>query len=115
MLDSLNIAATGMDAAETLLSVAANNIANLNTPNYQPESVELAAAAGGGVQVIGIDVNPAGSSNSDLSVADAIELKKAQYLYDANAAVVQAQEQMFGSLINILDTEYTQPPEQTVS
>jgi flagellar hook-associated protein FlgK len=114
MFSALDIASSGMGAAETILSAAANNVANLNTPNYREESVELAPAPGGGVEVLGEVVTPAPATDED-AIVNAIEIRKAQNLYDANAAVVQAQEQMFGSLINLLDTDYTQPPEQSVS
>ena len=36
---ALAIAATGMDAQQTNLEVIANNIANINTPNYRPQQV----------------------------------------------------------------------------
>jgi flagellar hook-associated protein FlgK len=114
MFGALEIAGSGMNAANAILSAAANNTANLNTPNYRPESVNLEPVPGGGVEVAGISDSEPGPSDVQ-AVANAIQLKRAQNLYDSNAAVIQAQENMFGSLINILDTEYRQPPEQSVS
>jgi flagellar hook-associated protein FlgK len=113
MFGALEIAGSGLNAANAILSTAANNTANLNTPNYRPESVNLEPVPGGGVEVAGISADQPGPFETE-AITDAIEFKRAQNLYDSNAAVIQSQEQMFGSLINILDTDYTQPPERTV-
>ena len=42
MMDSLNIAATGMNAQQRTIDVIANNLANLNTPGFKKSRIEFA-------------------------------------------------------------------------
>ena len=112
MSDDLSIAASGLDAASALLNATANNIVNEDTPGYQPEDIEfLDLPDHGGVeaQVVVQPDQGAGGEGVD-PVAQAINFRRAQYLYDANAAVIQASQYMFGTLLNMLDTEPDQPP-----
>jgi flagellar basal-body rod protein FlgC len=112
-MDVYGIALSGMNAAQTLLDVTANNIANAQTPGYQAQGVDLVTLSGGGVQVAGIPSSNAPfqggtedeeGSNVDLTT-QAVNLSQAKFLYDANAAVVNAQSQMIGSLLDIFDNE----------
>ena len=100
----LDIAASGLGAASTLMQSAAQNVANKRTPGYKAEQVVLADATEGGVAVERIQAGPDGDA-----VAESVEFRRGQSLYDANAIVIATQEQMFGSLINILDTQPAQP------
>jgi hypothetical protein len=106
MFEAINIAASGMDAAGAILSSALSG----NTVLLQ----QVPGSSNGGVEIERIVVNPhpdpATSPEID-PVAEAIDIRKAQVLYAANAAVISAQEQMFGSLIDVLDTEASQPPD----
>jgi hypothetical protein len=45
-----------------------------------------------------------GGSDSD-PVVEALEVRRAQALYTANAEVVASQEEQFGNFLNILDTQ----------
>lgn len=105
---ALNIAQSGLNAAATLLQVAAENEVNSQSAGYTTRQVELVEQIGGGVAVAAITPDAQGGDGVD-PVAQAIEFRRAQTLYDANAQVIATQEQMFGSLINILDN---QPPPQ---
>jgi flagellar basal-body rod protein FlgC len=104
-----------MNAAQTLLNVTANNIANAQTPGYQSQGVDLVTLSGGGVQVAGTPSSNApfqpgndGGEGSNVDLAtQAINLTQANFLYDANAAVVNAQSQMIGSLLDIFDNQST--------
>ena len=49
-----DIAASGLNAAQTQLQTTANNIANQDTPNYKAERTDLVDLSGGGVAVSGI-------------------------------------------------------------
>lgn len=50
---------SGMQAAEAVQSVTANNIANINTPGFKSRLASLAELSGGGVKVAGITANTA--------------------------------------------------------
>jgi len=112
MLEALDIAASGMLAAQAVMNASANNIANVNTPGYKAQSVNLFDIMTGGVTVEGISQSTAppksSSSNVDLATEEA-NLDKARMLYNANAMVVKMTDQMYGNLIDILDNQDRQP------
>jgi len=99
VIDALNIAASGLQAASAQLNAAANNIANMNTPGYATQSVDLAAAPRGGV-----DVEGTFSSGGPVDLPkQLVNLKTAALMYDANGMVIRLTDQINGSLLNILD------------
>ena len=100
-MDVLSIASSGLQAAQLEMSAAASNIVNENTPDYQTETVDLVDLATGGVEGTEIDDSD-DTPDPDSEIA---KLKQASYLYDANAMVVQVASQMYGSLLNVLDTQ----------
>lgn len=51
MSSYINISAQGMGAQVTRLSVVANNIANISTPDYQRQVASLASLNNGGTGV----------------------------------------------------------------
>lgn len=59
MADLISIGQSGLNAAQTALNTASNNIANVNTPGYTRRTTELAQVAGsdphGGVRVAGVE------------------------------------------------------------
>jgi flagellar basal body rod protein FlgG len=101
-MDAFAIAASGMQAAQTQINVAANNIANQSTPGYKAQEVNLVDPPDdGGVEVAGVQ-------STDQPVDPATEmakLRQAAFLYGANAMVVRAADNMYGSLLNVLDTD----------
>ena len=107
---ALNIAASGLDAAATQVDVAASNIANLNTPGYQPQRADLVTLSGGGVGVAGIssgtnggaNTSADGGSNVDLA-NEMMQLTRAKLLYSANAVVLRAANQMLGTLLDVVN------------
>jgi flagellar hook-associated protein 1 FlgK len=100
-MDALNIAASGLQAAQAQLNVTANNIANMNTPGYTAQRVDLAAAPGGGVDVEGVQ----STGNAVDPVNELLNLKQTTLFYDANGMVIRVADRMYGSLLNILDTD----------
>ncbi|MDP9174935.1 MAG: flagellar basal body protein [Planctomycetota bacterium] len=100
-MDVLSIAASGLQAAQAQLAVAANNIANVNTPNYHAQRVDLVELTGGGVGVSGTSST---GSGTDLAT-ELTNLSQATLLYKANAAVLKTADQMFGSLLDIFDNQ----------
>ena len=101
-MDAFAIAASGMQAAQTQISVAANNIANQNTPGFKAQDVNLADVANdGGVEVAGVQ-STGQSVDPETEMA---KLRQAAIMYGPNAMVVRAADQTYGSLLNVLDTE----------
>jgi hypothetical protein len=117
----LDISASGLEAAQTLIAVAAQDQANLYTPGYQPQEPDLVDVPGsGGSGGDGVEIVDSTELSSDYSqtspASNAVELaedlRKAQVLYAANAAAINIQNQTFGNMINMLDTEQTQAPDE---
>ena len=116
MFDALNASASGLEAAQTLITVAAQDLANVNTSVGPQESVQLEDVPGGGGGVDVLNITEDSSSNTNDTADNAAklteDLRKAEVLYAANAAAINIQNQTFGNLINMLDTDQTQSPDQ---
>ena len=114
-----NIALTGLNAAETRLSVSANNIANqssakqlvngkvVNQP-YTPQQVQQTSLPGGGTQAQVADINPATVTvggqplpNVDQS-NEIVQQSIASYDFKANLKTIKVQDQMQKSLLDII-------------
>jgi flagellar basal-body rod protein FlgC len=115
LMDVMSIAASGLNAAQTQLAVTANNVANVNTPGYQAQRVDLVDLSPNGVGVGGIttdsspvpaDANgkPTGS-NVDLA-GQSVDLMREKTLYTANAAVIKTADQMLGTLLDMFDQDH---------
>ncbi|MGC4059690.1 MAG: flagellar basal body protein [Aquabacterium sp.] len=92
-----SIAVSGVHAASTRLDVAANNIANAQTPGFQRQVVHQASQETAGVVT---SVGKSEEIGPDLA-ADLVEQMSASYAYKANLRTIQTQEQMMGSLLDI--------------
>jgi flagellar hook protein FlgE len=102
MDDAFGIALSGMQAAQTQLNVAANNIANANTPGFKAQQADLTSLPNGdGVDVAQISTS---GNSADPTVA-IISLRQSALMYGANAMVIRVQNQMYGSLLNVLDNQ----------
>jgi flagellar basal body rod protein FlgG len=101
-MDVFGIAASGMRAAQMQLDATANNIANLNTSGYTAQRADLQAEPDyGGVQVTGVE-----STGQPVDPAtEMVQLREASLFYDANAMVLKTADQMYGSLLNVLDNQ----------
>ena len=98
--DVLNIAASGLAAAQAQLNTTANNIANADTPGYRAQRVDLVDLSAGGVAISGI------SQESSVDLAkESVDLIREKAFYTANAAVVRTADQLMGTLLNMLDTD----------
>ena len=100
-MSALGIAASGLGAAQTLLNATADNIANWDTPGYSAVSVDFSDVSTGGVSTESVE--PA-DGPVDLAT-QSVQEKTALLMYDANAAVIRVTDQMYGSLLNVLDTQ----------
>ena len=108
-----DIALSGMQAAQAQLNVTAQNIANVDTPGYQAERVDLVDLSTGGVGVGGISTDPTPGphppgvtrgSHVDLA-SEMINLTRAKLLYSANAAVLMVGQRMTGALLDMFDNQ----------
>ena len=114
MPSAFGIALTALKAFEKKLDVNANNIANVETNNFQKSRVELQEAANGGVVVTissvdtpGMEIDPNAqtgeaqqTSNVTLEeeIADQI---LAQYSYEANILTIKTATEMQKELLDI--------------
>ena len=94
---NLNIPLSGLQGAAFRQGVIANNVANANTPGYAARSVVNAEAAGGGVRVAEAILVPA-ATNTNMEAAGSVLNVAA---YKANAAVVRAEDELLGALLDI--------------
>lgn len=112
-MNVLGIALSGMQAAQTLLNVTAQNVANSDTPGYQAQRVDLVDLSTGGVAVGGISTDPTsapsqgdGTQGSNVNLAsEMINLTRAKLLYSASAAVLMVGQRMTGSLLDMFDNQ----------
>jgi flagellar hook protein FlgE len=89
---------SGMRAADLLLTATADNTANVNTPGYRAEQVDLATDATGGVTA---GVSRAPEPGVDL-VEQMTNLSVAQAVYTANARVLRAAMENERTLLDVL-------------
>jgi len=91
-----------MTAALARVDAAAGNIANQQTPGYRRQQVDQTADPDGGVEVtLSLGVSSGGGGDDDLAT-DLVQQKAASYDFKANLRVLQAGDDMLGSLIDTL-------------
>jgi flagellar hook protein FlgE len=97
-------ALSGMQAHEAMFTAGASNVANLNTPDYDAKTVQLAAsAAAGGVQVTGVADRHEGEAPTGVDLAEETAGQIVAPLgYTPNATVVRAHDELSGTLIDVL-------------
>lgn len=106
---AIDTAASAISAASTAQQVNANNLANVNTDEFKASSTVFEENRSAGVQVSDIrkDNSPGpmvgGTEGSNTNVArEMIGLMRNEHMVGANAAVVRAQEEMTGHIINMI-------------
>ena len=100
---TFNASVSGMNAAWTQMGVAANNIANLNTDGYRAQNVNFVSTPDGGVRAASAPSSPGDAAPNGSNVDPAVEMERAQtgsMYFQANAKVVQTQDQMVGTLLD---------------
>lgn len=129
-MDALNIAVSGLNAAQTRLGNSANNVANLQSTSslvngkkveraYQPTDVNLRSIEPtGGVETslrtrdpatvpVYDPENPAADENGITQYPNVnleeeiVQQQIASYDFKANAKVIQTQDELFKSLLDI--------------
>lgn len=112
---AMNTALSGLDAYGKKVDVTANNIANLNTDGFKKSRAVLQEADPSGVVVSLSKVNTPGapvpsedgtgeireSSNVDLG-EELVNLRTAKHGFEANLKTLKAEDEMLGSLFDIL-------------
>jgi flagellar basal body rod protein FlgB len=129
MVDVSSVALSGFDASVTRINVAADNIANANTPDYRAKAVSQTTDSTGGVSTRVVAKNPApqaspapatpqsGSStssstthtsasqlegNNDVDIdEDVVDANFATYSAQANLKVLQTQDKLNKYLLDI--------------
>jgi len=116
MIPSVNSAISALQAYKTKLGVTAENIANVNTDEFKKCRATLKEGSNGGVQV---DINRVDTpghryqvlesdqlvekESSNVNLEEEIpEMMITQRTYEANLKVLQTQDNMLGSLLDIL-------------
>ena len=89
---------SGLRAADLLLTATADNTANVNTPGYRAEQVDVATAPGGGVTA---SVSRAPQPGVDL-VQQMTNLAVARTVYSANARVLRVGLENERTLVDLL-------------
>ena len=117
-MSAFQSAITGMSVNATRAAVAAHNIANVNTDGFKKSSATISANAAGPPEVQITQSETPGPliqnyeglpdsaevrelSNVDL-VEEFIQLKLAEVGYKASAAIISTEEEMLGSILDII-------------
>ena len=123
-------ALSGLAAQSKRLEVSANNIVNLRSTGvqsgaaprpgeYVPQQVALSSRAGGGVSAVAVAVDPSSVAAYEPSAPDAdadgivnrpnvnlvqeiVTLIDARRSYQANLAVIRAEDRILGDLLDIV-------------
>ena len=115
MIPSVNSTISALQAYKTRLGVTADNIANVNTAEFKKSRVSLKEGINGDVQVDINRVNTPGhryqelegdqlieKEGSNVSLEEEIpEMMVTQRTYEANLKVLQTQNKMLGTLLDI--------------
>lgn len=97
MLEVLANATSAVRAYSRGVLVAAHNIANSITDNYQPQEASYQEAPGGGV-VSHVGVRP-GVEGVDMA-EESVNLASSQRAIEANLAVIRASDKTLGVLLD---------------
>ena len=115
MIPSVNSTISALQAYKTRLGVTADNIANVNTAEFKKSRASLKEGINGDVQVDINRVNTPGhryqelegdqlieKEGSNVSLEEEIpEMMVTQRTYEANLKVLQTQNKMLGTLLDI--------------
>lgn len=116
MIYPVSNALSALNAFRKKMDVTANNIANVNTDNFKKSRVNMQEGSNGGVQVNIQQINTPGypkevyqddalveveSSNVDL-VEEITDMVVTKAGFNANLKTVSTQNQVLGSLLDIL-------------
>ena len=101
---SFATAVSGMQTVMKRQDIAADNIANVNTPGFRQYNAGQSEVSPAGVRISNISRTPnsdPGSSNTDLATQEVAMLQNKNELA-ANVGVVKTQDKMLGALLDIV-------------
>jgi len=116
MISAISSTISALQAYKTQMKVASNNVANVNTEEFKKSKAILKEGANGDVQVEVNQVNTPGhryqeldgdqmvekeTSNVDLA-EEFPQMMVTQHAYEANMKVLQAQDKMLGTTLDIV-------------
>lgn len=103
---AFSIARSGLATESLRVRVAAENIANSSTPGYVPRRVDATSLETGGVRAV---ARPVAAFDASLPAIDVVQeiasLVEAQAAYQANLAVIETVDEMFESLLDVIDDD----------
>ncbi len=116
MISSIQPTLSALKAFDRKMGVSADNIANVNTPEYQSKKATLTEVPGGGVKAtISRPERPENSAAevtaapgeektpSDVNLDEELpEMMVTKRGYQANLKMLQAQDEMLGTALDIL-------------
>jgi flagellar hook protein FlgE len=92
-----SIALSGLNAASTQVVVAAQNIANAQTPGFRRQLVQQTAQTDGGVVV---SIGQA-TAASDTLAEDVVTQMSATYAFKANVLTLKTQDRVLGRALDL--------------
>ena len=115
MISSVNSTISALQAYKTRLGVTADNIANANTDEFKKSRATLKEGTNGDVQVDITRVNTPGHRHQEMEGDQLVEKESSnvnleeevpemmitQRTYEANLKVLQTQNRMLGTLLDI--------------
>jgi len=116
MISAVNSTVSALQAYNTQMQVRSNNVANVNTEGFKKSKASLKEGENGNVQVDVNQVNTPGhryqefeddkmvekeTSNVDLA-EEFPQMMVTQHAYEANMKVLQTQDRMLGTTLDIL-------------
>ncbi len=104
MMEGMSAAISGVQLGALRMSVSANNVANVNTPGFeQSDLVQVDRNPGTGVGSIRKTPNPNPElSGTDLAKEFGGEMTLAKTGYSASLKALKAQDEMVGSLLDVV-------------
>jgi flagellar basal-body rod protein FlgC len=108
LVNAMGNALSGMNAAAAQMTMAASNVANMDSRGYKAGRVNLAENAEGGVRVDSVTTDPSpgeiddqGQEGSNVDPAqEVVGMMLARFSYAANAKVVNTVDQMMGTMLD---------------
>jgi hypothetical protein len=110
VMDALGTATSGLRAAQLQVDIAAENVANTNTPGYTPDGIAQQAVPGGVAARVAPEAAPPQlpgvapgdqPSGSDLTTETVSQIT-GSIAYAANARVIDVSAQLTKNLIDVL-------------